>query len=177
MKIAPTLDTGDILARRITEITPQDTAATLHDRLAGMGAQLLLATLPKCAMGILTAHPQVEAEATYARKITKEDGRLDWTQPARSLWNRVRAFTPWPGAFTFPPAESKLGMIKIRRASPQETPSGAPGVVLQAGKPGIEVGCGQGSLRIEVLQLEGGRAMTAAEFLAGHPLRPGDKLA
>jgi methionyl-tRNA formyltransferase len=176
MKMAPTLDTGDILNQRATLITPEDTAATLLERLAQMGAELLVETLAQSSAGLVTARPQDEAAATYARKITKEDGRLDWSLPARPLWNRVRAFTPWPGAFTFPPGESTLGMLKIRRAWPQETPSGAPGVVLQSGHDGIVVGCGAGSLRIDELQREGGRAMTAAEFLAGHPLPPGAKL-
>jgi methionyl-tRNA formyltransferase len=176
MKMAEKLDAGDILSRRTTAITPQDTAATLHDRLALMGAQLLAATLAKMVMGIITAHPQVEAEASYARKITKEDGRLDWSQPARALWNRVRAFTPWPGAFTCPPVESKWRTIKICRAGLPENQSGAPGVVLKADKEGIVVACGQGALRIQELQLEGGRRLTAAEFLSGHSLKPGERL-
>jgi methionyl-tRNA formyltransferase len=176
MKMAEKLDTGDILSRRITEITPQDTAATLQQRLAEMGAQLLVATLRKCVMGIATAHPQVEAEATYARKITKEDGRLDWSQPARALWNRVRALTPWPGAFTCPAGEAKLGTVKILRASLEETQSGQPGCVLAAGKEGVVVACGKGALRVEELQLEGGKHLTAAQFLAGHPLPPGASL-
>jgi methionyl-tRNA formyltransferase len=176
MNMVEKLDAGDILSRRATEITPEDTAETLHDRLAQIGAQLLVATLHKIVMGILTPHPQVEAEATYARKITKEDGRLDWSQPARILWNRVRAFTPWPGAFTHPAAETKLRTLKILRASLVEDLGGAPGSMIKADKSGIVVACGRGALRIEELQLEGGRRMTAAQFLAGHFLKPGECL-
>ena len=102
MKMDAGLDTGDILTQASTAIAPADTAATLHDRLAGMGAELLLTTLAQCAAGTLTARPQIEADASYARKITKEDGRLDWSQPVRVLWNRVRAFTPGPAPSPIP---------------------------------------------------------------------------
>jgi methionyl-tRNA formyltransferase len=176
MKMAPSLDTGDILSQRSTKITPEDTAVTLHDRLAEMGAELLVATLRQISEGSITARPQNEAEATYARKITKEDGRLDWSQPARVLWNRIRAFTPWPGAFTFLPGDPKPALLKIQRAFPHMDLSGPPGVILRADKLGIVVGCGQGALRIEELQLEGKRSMSVADFLAGHPMHAGDKL-
>jgi methionyl-tRNA formyltransferase len=176
MKMAPSLDTGDILTQQSTSITLDDTAATLHDRLAAIGAQLLVNTLRQVIAGAITPRQQNEAEASYARKITKEDGRLDWSQPARTLWNRIRAFTSWPGAFTFLPSQSKSLLLKIQRAAPLAELSGTPGQILQADKLGIVVSCGQGALRIEELQLEGKRSMTAAEFLAGHPLRAGDKL-
>src|ERR1017187_2473381 len=107
MRMAEKLDTGGILTQRATAITPEDTAATLHERLSRIGAQLLVGTLENVVNNKITARPQIEAEASYARKITKEDGRLDWSQPARSLWNRVRAFVPWPGAFTSLPGGAK----------------------------------------------------------------------
>lgn len=176
MKMAEKLDTGDILTQRATAITPGDTAASLHERLARIGAQLLVETLEKYVNNNISARPQIGAEATYARKITKEDGRLDWSQPARSLWNRVRAFTPWPGAFTTLPGGAKLRTVKIWRASVEESCASASGVVVQADKSGIVVACGGGcGLRIDELQLEGGRRLSAAEFLTGHPLCPGDR--
>ena len=175
MKMVEKLDAGEILSRRATEITPEDTAATLHQRLAHLGADLLVATLRTYALGVVTLHAQAEAEATYARKITKEDGLMDWLQPARTLWNRVRAFTPWPGAYTCPPGDSKLRVIKIWRASVVEAGGGDPGVILDSGKTGITVACGAGALRIEEVQLEGGKRLTAAQFLAGHPLKPGNR--
>jgi methionyl-tRNA formyltransferase len=180
MKMAEKLDTGDILAQRATAITAGDTAATLRDRLARLGAQLLIETLENAVNNTLTARPQIEAQATYARKIARADGRLDWSQPARSLWNRVRALAPWPGAFTALPGREKLRTVKIWRASVEESRAGAPGApgaVAQADKTGIAVACGGGgALRIHELQLEGGRRLSAAEFLAGHPLQPGDLL-
>ena len=177
MKIAEKLDTGDILSQRATAISAEDTAVTLHERLARLGAQLLVETLEQCVNNTITARPQIEAQATYVGKITKEDGRLDWARPARSLWNRVRAFVPWPGAFTSLPGGAKPRIVKIWRATAEEGPAGAPGAVAKADKAGIVVACGGGGgLRIHELQLEGGRRLTAAEFLAGHPLQPGDRL-
>ena len=176
MKMAAGLDTGDILSRRATPILPEDSSATLHDRLAVLGAELLVPTLLEYTSGRITPQPQAEAEATYARKITKEDGRLDWTQPARTLWNRVRAFTPWPGAFTGLSGNAARRLLKIFRVTIEESRCGSPGEILQADKTGLVVACGQGALRIHELQLEGGRKMTAAEMLIGHPLQPGTKM-
>jgi len=175
MKMAAGLDTGDILSQRATPIDPDETAATLHDRLAAMGAELLAATLPPYIAGAITPRPQHHAAATYARKITKADGRLDWSQHALDVRNRVRAFTPWPGAFAnlIEPARPRL--LKIWRAQ-IERRQGHPGAVLQADKGGLVVACGFDALRIEQLQLEGGRKMTAAEFLAGHDVQPGLRL-
>jgi methionyl-tRNA formyltransferase len=179
MKMAEKLDTGDILAQRATAIAPGDTAATLHERLARIGAELLVETLAESVNNTIIGRRQAEAEASYARKITKEDGRLDWMQPARSLWNRVRALIPWPGAFTSLPVAAKSRTVKIWRASVEESRADAPsppGVVLQADKAGIMVACGSGgALRIHELQLESGRRLAAAEFLTGHPLRPGGR--
>ncbi len=177
MRMAKKLDAGGILAQRATAITPDDTAATLHERLARIGAELLVGTLENIVNTKIIARPQVEAEATFARNITKEDGRLDWSQPARSLWNRVRAFVPWPGAFTSLPGGAKPRTIKIRRASVEEAHLGAPGAVLQSDQSGILVACGTGgALRIHELQLEGARRLPAAQFLTGHHLHPGDRL-
>jgi methionyl-tRNA formyltransferase len=176
MKMAAGLDTGDILSRRSVPILPEDNSATLHDRLAVLGAELLVPTILAYTSGGIIPQPQVEAAASYARKITKEDGRLDWAQPARTLWNQVRAFTPWPGAFTGLSGKAARRLLKISRATIEENRRGAPGEVLQADKMGLVVACGQGALRIHELQLEGGRKMTAAELLAGHPLQPGTKI-
>jgi methionyl-tRNA formyltransferase len=172
MKMAAGLDTGDILSQRATPIDPDETAATLHDRLAAIGGELLTATLPAYAAGAITPQPQDNTAATYARKITKADGWLDWSLSALELRNRIRAFTPWPGAFVNWSAQGQPRLLKIWRAQ-IEPRQGPPGEVLQADKAGLVVACGTGALRIEQLQLEGGRKMTAAEFLAGHNIKPG----
>ncbi|HEY9510243.1 MAG TPA: methionyl-tRNA formyltransferase, partial [Verrucomicrobiae bacterium] len=112
---------------------------------------------------------------SYAAKIKKQDGEIDWTQSARAIGNRVRALTPWPGAFTHLPAQPQSQLLKIWEAEPVET-SGTPGEILQADKSGIVIGCGEGSLRVRTLQREGGRRMSAAEFLVGHPLTLGTRL-
>ena len=176
MKMAAGLDTGEILSSRSVPILPEDNSSTLHDRLAVLGAELLVPTILGYASGDIKPTPQIEGQASYARKITKEDGRIDWMQPARTLWNRVRAFTPWPGAFTGLTENSARRLLKVFQVTVEESRKGAPGEVVQADRSGLVVACGQGALRIHELQLEGGRRMTAAELLAGHPLRPGTKL-
>lgn len=176
MKMDAGLDTGAILTQVTTPIAAEDNAQTLHDRLAHLGSELLVNTIPDYIAGQITPRPQSAEGVTYARKLTKEDGRLDWTQLARSLWNRVRAFTPWPGAFTFQQLEGKSRLLKIWSTQVVETGSGQPGEVLHADKSGIVAACGEGALRILELQREGGRRLSAAEFLAGHELPPGTLL-
>ncbi|HYT58791.1 MAG TPA: methionyl-tRNA formyltransferase [Haliangiales bacterium] len=176
MKMDQGLDTGDILSQQATRIASDDNAQTLHDRLAALGAELLVKTIPDYVAGKIVPRKQPGAGASYARKITKEDGRLDWTQPVRSVWNRVRAFVPWPGAYTFLSAEPKPELLKIWQAEPAEQNSDSPGTILAADNHGIVVACGQGALRIVALQRQGGRRLTAREFLAGHPLSVGQRL-
>lgn len=176
MRMDAGLDTGAILTQATTPIAPEDNAQTLHDRLAQLGGELLVKTIPDYVAGRITPRPQPAEGATYARKIAKEDGRLDWTQPARVLWNRVRGFTPWPGAFTFLQAEGKPRLLKIWSARVAEEGSGQPGEVLRADKSGFVVACGEGALRILELQREGGRRLFAQEFLAGNELKVGERL-
>ena len=172
MKMDAGLDTGPMLATRRTPILPADDAQTLHDRLAQLGAELLAETIPGYVAGTILPQPQPAEGASYAAKIKKDDGRIDWNLPAISIWNRLRAFTPWPGGFTFLAAEPKPQLLKIWKAEVIET-NGPPGTVLSAGKTGIVVGCGQGALRILELQREGGKRLGAEAFLAGFSLKPG----
>jgi methionyl-tRNA formyltransferase len=174
MKMDVGLDTGDILTQRSTPIRDDDNGATLHDRLAQIGAELLAQTIPDYVAGKITPRPQQNELATLAPKIKKEDGRIDWRLPALTIWNRVRAFTPWPGAFTFLPGQSPAQLLKVWQAEVVSL-DGAAGEVLRADKSGIVVGSGQAALRITELQREGGRRMAAGEFLAGHALKPGEK--
>ena len=176
MKMDAGLDTGAILSTQTTAIATADNAQTLHDRLAALGADLLVRTIPDYVAGKISPRAQPADGASYARKITKEDGRLDWTQPARQLWNRIRAFTPWPGAFTFHQVESKPVLIKIWQADILEhSGMAAPGEILEAGRQGILVRCGQNALNVQLLQREGSRRLNATDFLNGHPLQAGDR--
>ena len=195
MKIDEGLDTGDIVAQHRIPIRPEDDSVTLHDRLARLGAELLMRTIPDYVAGKIQPAPQSAEGASYAPKIKKTDGRIDWNRPARTILNRLRAFTPWPGAFTFLPkamegaassapssAKSQGSdevlpskMIKIWNAEVVEG-SGEAGKILAADKNGIVVACGQNALRILKLQREGGRRLDAVEFLAGYPLKAGENL-
>ena len=175
MKIDAGLDTGDILAQIPTPIRAEDNSQTLHDRLAQLGAELLVQTIPEYVAGRIPLRTQPVAGVSHAAKIKKHDGRLDWYQPARILWNRIRAFTPWPGAFTWLPGTPGNKLLKIWQAEVVEC-SGAPGEILAADKSGIVIACGQNALRILEMQLQGGRRLAAREFLAGHRLPAGEKL-
>ena len=195
MKMDAGLDTGDIIAQRRTAIQPADDSTTLHDRLARLGAELLVQIIPDFVSGKIQPRPQSVEGVSHAPKIKKEDGRIDWNLPAETIWNRLRAFTPWPGAFTFwlrvplssgnairteePPEGGTPNaahpiLIKIWRADIVEH-SGKPAEILSADKNGILVGCGEHALRILELQREGGRRMSAVEFLAGHALKTGEQ--
>jgi len=172
MQMDAGLDTGAMLSKTATPIEPSDNAQTLHDRLAKLGAELLLETIPRRVAGELTAEPQDDALATHAAKITRDMGRIDWSQTATQLWNQARAFTPWPGVFTR--LDGKL--LKLHEVEPAEAAGLRPGRVGQADADGIIVGCGDGALRITRLQKEGAKRLSAAQFLAGTPLPPGTQL-
>jgi methionyl-tRNA formyltransferase len=172
MKMDAGLDTGDILTQAKTPIEEQDTAEALHDRLARLGADLLVRTIPDYVAGKVQPRPQPPEGVSLAPKIRKEDGQIEWSHPARVIANRVRALVPWPGAFTHLKPHDSL--IKIWQANVLER-SGPHGEIIEASKAGVIVGCGQGAVRILELQREGGRRMSAQQFLAGHPLKPGDR--
>lgn len=169
MRMEAGLDTGPMISEVRTPISADDTGQTLHDRLATLGGALLCATIPRFVAGELPVRAQPAEGVTYARKITKDDGRLDWRLPARILDQRLRAFTPWPGSFAFLPGEPKPRLLKIHAAVPV-TGSGSaePGTVIAADKSGLLVACGEGALRVTEVQPEGGRRMSAEQFLAGH---------
>lgn len=174
MKMDPGLDTGPILAAEATPITAVDDAVALHNRLAQLGAALLVRTIFDHTAGRIVPQTQPVEGASYARKVTKEDGRLDWTQPAGVLWNHHRAFTPWPGSYTFLPGAEKNRLLKVWRMEPAAV-TGHPGEILAADKGGIVVGCAGGALRLVEVQREGSRRLSVAEFLAGFPLQPAQR--
>ncbi len=187
MKMDAGLDTGEIISQARTPILPEDNSQTLHDRLARLGAELLVETIPDYVAGKISPQPQPAEGASYAAKIKKEDGKIDWDEPAEKILNRLRAFTPWPGAFTFlrnaehrSAGRAMLGapkpeLLKIWKAEVAEK-SGVAGEILSADKSGIVVACGKNALRILELQREGGRRLSAQEFLAGNPLNVGEKI-
>jgi len=175
MQMDAGLDTGGILTQATTTIQPEDDSETLHGRLARMGAELLVQTIPDYAAGKLLPRSQPAEGISHAPKIKKQDGHIDWNQPARAIWNRVRGLVPWPGAFTYLPSQPHPHLLKLWQAEVVDR-SGTPGEVLQADKAGIVVGCGCEALRILILQREGGRRLQAHEFLAGHPMLPGQRL-
>lgn len=171
MRMEAGLDTGPVLATARTAIRPDDTGGTLHDRLAELGATLVAESLPRWVTGALPAVPQPTDGITYARKITKEDGRVDWTLPARVIERRARAFTPWPGTFcTVQGTDGSSRTLKIHRMSPVEGVSGPHGRVMATDRDGILVACGQDAVRLLEVQPEGGRRMTAAAYAVGHPV-------
>ena len=172
MQMDAGLDTGAILSKAATPIETSDNAQTLHDRLAKIGAELLLKTIPGHVSGEFTPEPQDDALATHAEKITREMGRIDWSQPATQIWNQARAFTPWPGVFT----HLNGRLLKLHEVEPVEADCPGLGIVGQADADGILVGCGDGALRIMRLQKEGAKRLAAAEFLAGNPLPVGTQL-
>ena len=172
MQMDAGLDTGPILATRRTPILPADDSQILHDRLAQLGAELLVETIPAYVARKISPQPQPAVGSTYAAKIKKEDGQINWSLSAEKIWNRIRAFTPWPGAFTFVNSESKRQLLKIWKVEVTSL-SGKPGVILSADKTGITIACGDKSLRILELQKEGGKRMAAEQFIAGFPLSVG----
>ncbi len=169
--MTPRLDAGDILDQVEVPIAPDDTAGTLQERLSDVGADLLVRTLEAIRRGQAIRHPQDERLATYAPKLGKEDGRLDWTWPADVLHNRVRGFTPWPGCYC-----KRRGMrLKVVRTA-YEQADGPPGTVLDPGPPAPLVATGRGALRLLHVQPEGKRVMTAEEYIRGHPFILGEVL-
>jgi methionyl-tRNA formyltransferase len=162
------LDTGDMLLKRATPIDPDEDTSSLHDRMSAVGAELLAETIELAAQGRLVPEKQDDTLTCYAPMLKKEDGLIDWSKDAPGIKNLVRGMTPWPGAFSY--LDEKL--VKVYRVQ-SASGSGNPGEVLSAGRDGIEVACGTGSIVIHELQLEGKKRLPAAEFLAGCALKPG----
>ena len=162
MQMDAGLDTGAMLLAQAEPIQPDDTTATLHDRLAALGGRLLVQGLAQAEAGTLVATPQPEEGVTYAHKIDKAEAALDWTQPAELLERRIRAFDPFPGAHF--PLEGAA--VKVWKARVCEG-TGAPGQVLQADPGRLVVACGQRALQLLELQVPGGRRVPVEAFLQG----------
>jgi methionyl-tRNA formyltransferase len=165
------LDTGPVLAAESMPIAADDTSASLHDKLAELGARLIVTVLAQLERGPLSPRPQPAAGASYAAKITKAEAAIDWNEAAPVIERKVRAFNPLPGAST----TIKGTGLKIWRACVSAA-EGAPGTILEAGAGGIVVACGSQSLCVLQLQRAGGKTLAAAQFLAGFPLAAGERL-
>jgi len=165
MQMEAGLDTGPILLQETVAIATDETAGTLHDRLAALGARLIVRALAEQP----AARQQDDARATYAPRISKDEFELDWRRPAVELERQVRAFNPAPGAVT----QLGAAAVKIWRARVQPGVTGTPGTVSAVGPDGIAVACGKDGLRISELQRAGGKRLSAQAFLAGFKLEPG----
>ena len=173
MQMDAGLDTGAMLLTRTVPIAPDDTTASLHDRLADLGGELIVQALVHAQTGALQPVPQPEVGVTYAHKIDKAEAALDWTQAAEVLARRVRAFNPFPGA------TGGVGgdVVKLWQAHQQtRAHSAKPGTVLSADEHGVCIACGQDVLCVTQLQRAGGKRLSAADFLHGFALKPGQCL-
>lgn len=161
------LDTGPMLLERVTPIGPRETAATLHDRLAALGAEAIVEAIDAIAAGTATPRAQPQEGATYAAKIRKEEATIDWTRSAIAIDRQVRAFNPWPIAET----RWNGQQLRVWEASPLATQaSAAPGTVIGTSPSGIDVATGDGSLQLTRVQAAGRKAMSVADFLKAHRL-------
>jgi methionyl-tRNA formyltransferase len=171
MEVVPALDAGAMISRGAIPITERDTAQTLHDALADLGARLMVEAMARLeAEGALPATPQDESQVTYAAKLDKSEATLDWLQEAAQLSRRVRAFNPFPVAQTT--LHDDTCRIWMAHAAAGDWPSADPGTVIGLDN-GIQVRCGDGVLTVEELQMPGGKRLSAREFLAGHALTVG----
>ena len=174
IKMTPRLDAGPIIAQKSVEIEPGDTSISLEEKLSGLAVTLLLETLKAIKNKDYNLAPQDEIKATFAPKLKKTDGRINWEMPAERIHNLIRGCLGWPGAFTY--YRGKIIKVYQARVSPGGGLAGAslvPGKVLKAAKEGITVATGNGLLVIEELQMEGKRRMTAADFITGNKIPEG----
>jgi len=171
MQMDSGLDTGDMLLKITCPINPGDTAETLHDNLAKIGAQALLELLPNLSAGTLQPEPQDETQASYAKKLQKSEAELDWQQSAEQLARQVWGFNPWPVAFTRHNNENLRIWMAVPIATPINTvATGKPGEIVAESRDGIDVQTGKGLLRVQQLQLPGGKALSAGQFINAHSL-------
>jgi methionyl-tRNA formyltransferase len=170
MQMDEGMDTGPVLSRHEVPIGPDTDASELAEALAACAAKVVREDVPRAVAGELTAVPQDASGATMAPMLRKEDGRIDWSQSARAVHDHVRGMTPWPGAWTT--LDGKLLKVLATRASPPGPPA-APGEVVMADKGRCEIACGEGRVELLRAQLEGRKALAAADLVAGRTLRKG----
>ncbi|OYV96920.1 MAG: methionyl-tRNA formyltransferase [Deltaproteobacteria bacterium 37-65-8] len=171
MQMDAGLDTGDMLLKKTCPISAHDTAQTLHDKLAALGAEAVVETLRLLEQNRLVRTQQDNAHVTYAAKLTKAEAQIDWTDDAAHIARAVRAYNPFPVACTTLNAVP----VKVWQASVCDGLGGAAGTVLSVEKDGIVVACGRGALCLEVLQRPNAKALPAAQFVQGFAVHPGDR--
>ncbi len=172
MRMEAGLDTGPVAMVERTAIGEDETSGALHDRLARLGADLMVRALAALERGSLDVQPQPEEGVTYAAKIDKAEARIDWSRPAAEVHNKIRGLSPFPGAWTEMPIGGKSERVKLLAASLAEG-TGEPGMILDGA---LTIACGEGAIRITELQRAGGRAMGAAEFRRGIGIAEGAML-
>jgi len=173
MKLVEKMDAGPIYLQEATEVASDETTGSLQAKLTPVGARLLLETLRRLKLGSLMPQEQEESRVTFAPLLKKEDGLIDWTQPAMMIERRVRGFNPWPGAY------SHIGgkLLKIHRAKLVTADiAGSPGEVMRADTDGLWVAASSGFLGLEEVQLENRKRLSGVEFLRGARIKPGDRL-
>ena len=159
------LDHGPILTQEKTEIAPNETGQTLHDKLAQVGSKLLLRILPEWFKNQITPMEQNHSETTFTKTLTREDGRIDWSRSAEEIERQIRAYTPWPGSFT----EFDDKRLKVIKTRPFGASKAEIGKVFKTEQSDLVVNCGKNGLILEVVQLEGKKEMSQEEFLNGYP--------
>jgi methionyl-tRNA formyltransferase len=175
MKMDEGMDTGDMLEQFATPITEEETAGELSERLSSLGALATRKGLPTYVAGGYVPKPQDHAKATHAPMLKKEDGRIDFTKPARAVHDHVRGMTPWPGAFT----TSRGKLLKVHATRVTDVPSGssaAPGAIVLADKSRVVVACGERALELQRVQLEGKKVVGAGDWFVGRGVAEGDRL-
>ncbi len=173
MQMDEGLDTGAMLLSQACAIGADDTTGTLHERLADLGARLVVEGLDQLQAGTLRTQPQPADGVTYARKVDKDEAAIDWRQPADQIERRLRAFDPFPGGVTTLPGGEAIKVWRARVLDPVPGQARGPGTVVASGDAGIDVACGRGVLRLLELQRPGGRRLPAREFQAGRPVAVG----
>jgi methionyl-tRNA formyltransferase len=174
MRMDEGMDTGPMLHVREMPIGEEDTAETMFPKLSRLGAESLREALHKLREATLVETPQDAALATYAPLLTKEHGRIDWSRPAAEIRNLVRGMTPWPSGFAL--HAGKTLKVHASAVAAESAPAGEPGAVVALGRDGISVACGEGVLRLQVVQPEGGKAMDAWAYAQGRRVSTGERL-
>lgn len=175
MRLAEQLDAGNILAQETLCLDPKETVTSLEPKLADLGAQLLLTVIARMENGSLQETAQKEEEATYIKQITKEEGRIDFSEPSEVIERKVRAYAPWPSAYTS--LDNKTFKIWAADVASGETQESAqPGTVIFADKKNLVIQCGEGALALKEVQIEGKKRMTIEEFLRGKKIETGSRL-